>query len=138
MAAAYDIPVVPHGSGPYSFQAIMTFPNSSFCEYIVCGNKTIVRCDTEYPLQANSPDGKSVHPSFGDLFLDEPLPVNGRVDLTDKPGFGMTLNPNAQLVPYSSFFSGPQKSLSDSAEDVKVAKSKVNGAHAEGNEAVGA
>jgi hypothetical protein len=35
MAAAYDIPVVPHGSGPYSFQAIMTFPNSSFCEYIV-------------------------------------------------------------------------------------------------------
>jgi len=35
MAAAYDIPVVPHGSGPYSFQAIMTFPNSDFCEYIV-------------------------------------------------------------------------------------------------------
>jgi L-rhamnonate dehydratase len=35
MAAAYDIPVIPHGSGPYSFQAIMTFPNSDFCEYIV-------------------------------------------------------------------------------------------------------
>lgn len=35
MAAAYDIPVVPHGSGPYSFQAIMSFPNSDFCEYIV-------------------------------------------------------------------------------------------------------
>jgi L-rhamnonate dehydratase len=35
MAAAYDIPVVPHGSGPYSFQAIMSFSNSDFCEYIV-------------------------------------------------------------------------------------------------------
>ena len=35
MAAAYDIPVVPHGSGPYSFQAIMAFTNSDFCEYIV-------------------------------------------------------------------------------------------------------
>lgn len=88
--------------------------------------------------QANSPDGKSVHPSFGDLFLDEPLPVNGRVDLTDKPGFGMTLNPNAQLVPYSSFFPGPQKTLTAAAEDANAAKSKVNGHHVEGNEAVGA
>lgn len=35
MAAAYDLPVVPHGSGPYSFHAIMSFPNSDFCEYIV-------------------------------------------------------------------------------------------------------
>lgn len=119
MASAYDIPVVPHGSGPYSFQAIMSFPNSSFCEYI-----------------ANSPDGKSVHPSFGDLFLDEPLPVNGRIDLTDKPGFGMTLNPNAQLVPYSAFFTGPQKSLGEGAQDAKTAKS--NGTHAQGNDAVGA
>lgn len=40
MAAAYDIPVIPHGSGPYSFQAIMTFPNSDFCEYIVSPDVT--------------------------------------------------------------------------------------------------
>jgi hypothetical protein len=50
----------------------------------------------------------------------------------------MTLNPNAQLVPYSSFFTGPQKSLSDAAQDAQTAKSRVNGHHAEGNEAVGA
>lgn len=87
-AAAYDIPVVPHGSGPYSFQAIITFPNSPFCEYI-----------------ANSPDGKAIHPSFGDLFLDEPLPVNGVVTLDEnKYGFGMTLNPAANLVPFTAFF----------------------------------
>lgn len=48
----------------------------------------------------------------------------------------MTLNPNAQLVPYSAFFSGPQKSLGEAAQDAKTAKS--NGTHAQGNEAVGA
>ncbi|WVR05477.1 hypothetical protein IAU60_002493 [Kwoniella sp. DSM 27419] len=105
MAAAYDIPVVPHGSGPYSFQAIMSFPNSDFCEYI-----------------ANSPDGKSVHPSFGNLFLNEPLPVNGKIDLNDAPGFGLELNPEAELVPYSAFFNATG-GLGHSGE----AKHKANG-----------
>lgn len=54
--------------------------------------------------QANSPDGKTVHPSFGNLFLNEVLPVNGRVNLTDEPGFGLILNPEAELVPYSHFW----------------------------------
>ena len=31
-------------------------------------------------------------PLFGDLFTDEPLPVNGYLELSDKPGFGVTLN----------------------------------------------
>lgn len=66
----------------------MSFPNSEFCEYI-----------------ANSPDGASIHPCFGDLFLDEPLPVGGKIKLDEsKYGFGMTLNPEAKLVPYSAFF----------------------------------
>lgn len=99
MAAAYDIPVVPHGSGPYSFQAIMSFPNSDFCEYI-----------------ANSPDGESVHASFGDLFLDEPLPTNGRIQVTDRPGWGLELNPNAKLVPYTEFFNSAS-GLGSAGED---------------------
>lgn len=65
-----------------SFCPVVSFPNSHFCEYI-----------------ANSPDGEAVYPSFGDLFLDEPLPLNGKITLEDKPGFGMTLNPKAQLAP---------------------------------------
>ena len=33
-------------------------------------------------------------PIFGDLFLDEPVPVDGYVTLdASKPGFGVTLNP---------------------------------------------
>lgn len=53
----------------------MSFPNSHFSEYI-----------------CNSPDGRAVLPCFGDLFLDEPVPTNGRIDIDEtKPGFGLTL-----------------------------------------------
>lgn len=31
-------------------------------------------------------------PLFGNTFLDEPLPKDGYLVLTDKPGFGVTLN----------------------------------------------
>jgi L-rhamnonate dehydratase len=42
-----------------------------------------------------------VLPVFGDLFLDEPIPVKGYLDVSqlDKPGFGLTLNPAARLIP---------------------------------------
>jgi hypothetical protein len=39
-----------------------------------------------------APDADRVWPLFGNLFLDEPLPVDGYVSLSDKPGFGVTLN----------------------------------------------
>jgi L-rhamnonate dehydratase len=69
--------------------------------------------------QANSPDGETVHPSFGDLFTNEVLPVNGKVDLTDLPGFGLELNPNANLVPYSAFFKS-ESGLGSAGEDQKA------------------
>ncbi|KAL8985742.1 MAG: hypothetical protein Q9205_000639 [Flavoplaca limonia] len=83
MAAAYDIPVVPHASGPYSYHFVVSQPNAPFQEYL-----------------ANSPDGKSVHPVFGDLFVNEPLPTKGYLDVAqlDKPGFGLELNPKARLI----------------------------------------
>lgn len=81
MAAAYDIPVVPHASGPYSYHFVISQPNTPFQEYL-----------------ANSPDGKSVLPVFGDLFVDEPIPTHGYLTTAelDKPGFGLTLNPTAR------------------------------------------
>ncbi|KAG5984654.1 hypothetical protein E4U55_003875 [Claviceps digitariae] len=86
MAAAYDIPVVPHASGPYSYHFVISQPNSPFQEYL-----------------ANSPDGKSVLPVFGDLFLDEPIPIRGSLTThhLDNPGFGLTINPatKARLIP---------------------------------------
>tara|TARA_Y100000589_G_scaffold55943_1_gene46330 strand:- start:385 stop:903 length:519 start_codon:yes stop_codon:yes gene_type:complete len=80
MAAAYDIPVVPHGSGPYSSHFIFSQPHSPFCEYI-----------------AASPDGKSVIPMFP-YFEGEQIPVNGKVQVPDQPGFGMKLIDKENLV----------------------------------------
>jgi L-rhamnonate dehydratase len=80
-AAAYDTPVVPHGSGPYSYHFIASQTGAAFCEYV-----------------AASPDGKSIQPVFGDLFVGEQLPQNGKLKLSDKPGFGMELRDRAMLV----------------------------------------
>jgi len=73
-AAAYDIPVVPHGSGPYSYQFIASQTGPAFCEYV-----------------AASPDGRSIMPVFGDLFEGEAMPTNGKLKVSDAPGFGMVL-----------------------------------------------
>jgi len=80
-AEAYDIPVVPHGSGPYSYHFIASQTGAAFCEYV-----------------AASPDGQSIQPVFGELFLGEELPRNGRLKLSDRPGFGMELRDRAMLV----------------------------------------
>ena len=80
-ASAYDIPVIPHGSGPYSSQFIASQTAPSFCEYV-----------------AASPDGQSIRPVFGDLFTGEALPVDGKLRLTEAPGFGMELRDRGMLV----------------------------------------
>ncbi|EGO02900.1 hypothetical protein SERLA73DRAFT_119927 [Serpula lacrymans var. lacrymans S7.3] len=82
-AAAYDVPVVPHASSSYSYHFALSQTNAPFAE-IVC----------------NAPDGKSVQPSFGKLFLNEPLPENGRIEVSafDRPGFGLELNPDVKLI----------------------------------------
>uniref|UniRef100_A0A0B7K7N9 Mandelate racemase/muconate lactonizing enzyme C-terminal domain-containing protein n=1 Tax=Bionectria ochroleuca TaxID=29856 RepID=A0A0B7K7N9_BIOOC len=94
LAAAYDIPVVPHASGPYSYHFVFSQPNTPFQEYL-----------------ANSPDGKSVLPVFGDLFLDEPIPTKGYLTTADidKPGFGLTINPvaRAKLIPSTYLLTPP-------------------------------
>lgn len=99
MAAAYDIPVIPHASGPYSYHLVCSQHNSPFQEYL-----------------ANSPDGKSVQPVFGDLFTNEPIPTKGYLDVSelDKPGFGLELNPKARLVDATGLLGmAPQRSLKD-------------------------
>ncbi|KAF5386339.1 hypothetical protein D9757_006708 [Collybiopsis confluens] len=108
MASAYDIPVIPHGSGPYSYHFVMSQAHSPFCEYI-----------------ANSPDGKSILPVFGNLFLNEPVPHGGSLDISDEPGFGLTLNPQLTLVSADHFLApGPAKGLGRADGEVEV-KEKV-------------
>jgi L-alanine-DL-glutamate epimerase-like enolase superfamily enzyme len=78
LANAYDIPVVPHGSGAYSYHFCMTQPQVIFGEYVNI-----------------SPDGRSVAPVFGTMFKNEAIPVNGTITLFDEPGFGLELNRDA-------------------------------------------
>ncbi|MDP9374294.1 MAG: L-rhamnonate dehydratase [Chloroflexota bacterium] len=78
MAAAYDIPVIPHGSSVFSYHLQYAFPNCPLAEFVVL-----------------SPDADRIVPLFGDLFTDEPLPSAGWIDLPDKPGWGVTLNREA-------------------------------------------
>ena len=80
-ASAYDIPVVPHGSGPYSYHFVASQTGPAFCEYV-----------------AASPDGRTIHPVFGDLFEGEEVPENGRLRLSAAPGFGMALSDRVSLV----------------------------------------
>jgi L-rhamnonate dehydratase len=80
-ASAYDIPVIPHGSGPYSYHFIACQTGPAFCEYV-----------------AASPDGRTIHPVFGELFVGEALPQNGRIRMGTAPGFGMEIADRAALV----------------------------------------
>lgn len=80
-AGAYDIPIIPHGSGPYSYHFIASQPNPPLCEYV-----------------ATSPDGRSIQPVFGNLFTGEPLPKDGRLTIGTAPGFGMELADRSMLV----------------------------------------
>ncbi|MEA2516100.1 MAG: L-rhamnonate dehydratase [Thermomicrobiales bacterium] len=75
MAAAFDIPVVPHGSGVFSSHFQMAFANTPFQEVL-----------------AMSPDGMEIVPLWGDLFSGDPLPERGQIRPPDRPGWGITLD----------------------------------------------
>lgn len=82
MAKPYDIPVVPHGAGVYNFHFVLSNLNSPFAEYLTVGDGSRVRQVLE-------------------AVEGEPLPVHGRVTLSDKPGFGVELNRD-RLAPFAT------------------------------------
>lgn len=75
--------VVMHGSSAYAAHVSMARASVPFAECIL-----------------GSPAGDAVTPTFGGLFLDEPLPVAGSLELgaLSAPGFGMRLDPAVDLV----------------------------------------
>ena len=83
MAASYDIMVIPHASSIYSYHLQYAFANCPVAEFINM-----------------SPKADKIVPCFGNLFLDEPLPAHGFIQLPDKPGFGVTLNKDILSRPY--------------------------------------
>ena len=61
LADVHGVLVIPHGSSMFSNHYVITRHNSPFSEYLVA-----------------SPRGETVLPMYGDLFVDEPLPLNGQ------------------------------------------------------------
>ncbi|WP_106478015.1 L-rhamnonate dehydratase [Phytohalomonas tamaricis] len=87
LADAHNKLVVPHGSSVYSYHFVITRHNSPFAEFLMM-----------------APAADEVVPMFTPLLLDEPVPENGRMRASklDAPGFGVRLNPDADLErPYS-------------------------------------
>jgi L-rhamnonate dehydratase len=80
MADARSVLVIPHGSSVYSYHFTVTRHNSPFSEFLMM-----------------APEADVVIPMFSPLLLDEPVPVNGRMRLSDAPGFGVRLNPECPL-----------------------------------------
>ena len=108
---AYDIPVVCHASGPYSYHFAFSQNNTPFHEYL-----------------ANSPDGHSVLPVFGDLFSNEYVPEKGYIDISqlDAPGFGLEVNPAVRLIPAEKVLKpDPQKALTWKEIEQERVKSKL-------------
>ena len=116
-AASYDVPVGPHAAGPYSYHFVVAHHNAPFQEYL-----------------ANSPDGKNVERVFGDLFEDEVMPSDGRVEVSrlDRPGFGLDVSATGwkRLIEGTRLLEvmhEPQKALTTKDEHPAGAKD-VNGA----------
>jgi L-rhamnonate dehydratase len=85
LADAHGVMVIPHGSSVYSYHFVVTRTNSPFAEFLMM-----------------HPTAEEVVPMFSPMLLDEPLPVNGRMTVPDRPGFGVRLNPDVDLLrPYT-------------------------------------
>jgi L-rhamnonate dehydratase len=80
LADAHKALVVPHGSSVYSYHFVITRHNSPFAEFLMM-----------------APKADQVVPMFAPLLLDEPVPVNGKMKIPDRPGFGVRLNPACKL-----------------------------------------
>ncbi len=75
LADAHGVWTIPHGSSVYSYHFVITRPETPFAEFLMM-----------------APDAARVVPMFQPLLEDEPVPVEGRLRLTDRPGFGVELN----------------------------------------------
>jgi L-alanine-DL-glutamate epimerase-like enolase superfamily enzyme len=78
LASAFDVTVVPHAGGIYSYHYAMTQPAIPFVEYCI-----------------TSPKGDKVTPVFGDMFEGEPLALDGTITLSEAPGWGLRLKRDA-------------------------------------------
>ena len=82
MAAAANVHVIPHGSSVFSYHLVMASANMPMSEFV-------------------TPQLDKIVPYFGGIFEGEVLPKDGRVDVPDRPGFGLTLIRDGLHRPYA-------------------------------------
>ncbi|POR37476.1 L-rhamnonate dehydratase [Tolypocladium paradoxum] len=70
MAAAYDMPLVPHASGPYSYHFVMSQPNTPFREHLLNPSPAHALAPPSRPVEADE-ETEAVN--------GEATPVNGSV-----------------------------------------------------------
>lgn len=75
MAAAHDLPVLPHAGQMHNYHLIMAHMNSPIAEF--------------FPPPVGFADGNEM---FWTTFTGEPLAEGGYITLSDKPGLGIELN----------------------------------------------
>lgn len=75
LADGHGVPVVPHGSSVYSYHFATTRADTPFVEFLMMHH-----------------DATEVIPMFSPLLTDEPVPVDGHLEVPDRPGFGVELN----------------------------------------------
>ncbi len=78
LANAQSVAVVPHGCGVYGYYMAMAFDHINLAEFMMMSEKA-----------------DKIEPNFGSMFKNEPLPVNGYIELPTTPGFGLELNREA-------------------------------------------
>jgi L-rhamnonate dehydratase len=80
LADAHGVLTIPHGSSVYSYHFVITRHHSPFAEFLMM-----------------HPTAEQVVPMFHPQLVGEPVPVNGRLKLSDRPGFGVELNRDIAL-----------------------------------------
>ena len=81
VASGYGKRIIPHVGGAYSFHFLAGYPEATL---------------GEFPIMSGACD--EITPLYGTLLHGDPLPVDGKVSLTEEPGFGLTLNPDTGLA----------------------------------------
>lgn len=81
MASAKNRLCVPHGSSVYSYHFGITSDATPYSEFLMM-----------------APNADKIVPMFAPLFVNETVPSDGHVSVTDDPGFGLILDPNLKWV----------------------------------------
>ena len=104
LAAANDLHVIPHGSSVFSYHLVMASNNCPMAEFSMTATSVFHEAVAWWG------------PEAGNLFVGEPVPVNGSVTLSNAPGFGVELIRDRLVRP---FVRAPELSLANARANIE-------------------